>query len=117
VRSRTSASIAAASPETTVVVALLIAAIDSRSPNRARCCSTSPPPSSTEAIAPVPASLVSAPLRSATTLAASARESAPATQAAPISPWLWPMTAGGDQGTEQNTDLDVVVGLAAGTER
>ena len=46
-------------------------------------------------MAPNPEISTSALLRNATIFAASSRESAPLTQAAAISPWLWPMTASG----------------------
>ena len=52
-------------------------------------------PAPTEAIAPCPDSRRSARLRTATTRAASSRDSAPATHAAAISPWLCPITAAG----------------------
>ncbi len=61
----------------------------------ARRSSSSATGSDTEAIAPWPDSASSALLRSATILAASDSDSAPATQAAAISPWLCPMTARG----------------------
>src|SRR5579859_425798 len=57
--------------------------------------------SRTESIPPRPAKAVRARLRKATMRAPSCRESAPATQAAAISPWLWPTTADGSTPQER----------------
>ncbi len=54
-------------------------------------------------------------LRRATTRAPSARESAPATQAAAISPWEWPMTAAGRTPWERHTSAsDTMIAHSTG---
>ncbi len=95
----TSASTASRSPETTVEVGPLTAATPSRDGSgvAAIAASTSATGSGTAAIAPRPVrpSPAIARERRATTAAASSSESAPATWAAAISPWEWPITASG----------------------
>jgi hypothetical protein len=81
-------------PEITVDEGLLTAAIVTPA-----ACSSSRPacssPTRSDAIAPWPDKRRNARLRTATTRAASAMDSAPATHAAAISPWLCPITAAG----------------------
>ncbi|RPK55090.1 hypothetical protein EES42_42650 [Streptomyces sp. ADI95-17] len=52
--------------------------------------------SETNTMPPLPESWSSARARRATTRAPSSNDRPPATQAAAISPWEWPMTAAGD---------------------
>ncbi len=73
----------------------LTAATDSRSAHGAIRSRTASAVSHTDIIPPRPDRATNAALRSATTFAASARDRAPLTQAAAISPWEWPMTAAG----------------------
>ncbi len=86
---------ASGSPETATEVGPLTAATSSlpaQAASRSRTRSTG---SGTNSMPPCPDSARRARLRSATTLAASSRLSAPATQAAAISPCEWPRTASG----------------------
>ncbi len=78
---------ASTSPETTTAETPLIVAIFNRSPHGAISCSARGRAQASETMPPRPDSPTSSLLRSATTRAASSSDSAPATQAAAISPW------------------------------
>ncbi|CAG6919879.1 hypothetical protein PICSAR26_04566 [Mycobacterium avium subsp. paratuberculosis] len=85
---RSSSSVrASTSPDTTTAEIPLTVAIFNRSPQGAISCSARERPQASETMPPRPDSRTSSRLRSATTRAASCSDSAPATQAAAISPW------------------------------
>ncbi len=94
-QSATRAASVSGAPETTTERGPFTAASQARSPQCGVRRATSSGERATETMPPRPLRAASALARSATTLAASGRDSAPATYAAAISPWEWPTTADG----------------------
>jgi hypothetical protein len=110
-----SSSRAVGSPETTIDPGPFTAAIASRSPQAASLSSACSAIHATDIIPPLPASPANAWPRSATTRAASSRDSAPATHAAAISPWECPTTADGFTPHERHSSArDTITAKSAG---